>query len=84
MRFRSVALLALLALPVVIGCKKKDPPPEPDPAAASALTSVPITGANTIPTAPPVMAPDEPIAATDAGTAGQRKRRSVKGQHAKE
>ncbi len=84
MRYWSVALpILLLALPVVIGCKKKDPP-APDPAAASAaLTSVPVTGANTLPTAPPVMMPDEPPA-IDAGVAGQRKRRTVKGQHAKE
>jgi len=87
MRYRSVALVAFLALPFVAGCKKKAPPAETDPAAASgALTSVPVTGTNAVPTAPPVMQPDEPVAAaTDAGTTpGQRKRRSVKGQHAKE
>ena len=83
MRFRSVALLALLALPVLMGCKKKDPP-QADPSAASgALTSVPVVGANTLPTAPPVMAPDEPAPAAVVD-AGQRKRRGVKGQHAKE
>jgi hypothetical protein len=88
MRFRSVVLVALLALPVLIGCKKKVAPVDPEPTSASgALTSVPVTGANTVPTAPPVMQPDEPVAAaaTDAGTTpGQRKRRSLKGQHAKE
>lgn len=84
MRFRSVALLALLALPVAIGCKKKAPP-APDPTAASeALTSVPVTGGSALPTAPPVMNPDDPPVVIDAGTPGQRKRRSVKGQHAKE
>lgn len=88
MRYRSVALVAFLALPLVAGCKKKAPPAETDPAAASGtLTSVPVTGASAAPTAPPVMQPDEPVAAaaTDAGTTpGQRKRRSVKAQHAKE
>ena len=87
MRYRSVALVAFLALPFVAGCKKKAPPAETDPAASGALTSVPVPGTNAVPTAPPVMQPEEPVAAaaTDAGTTpGQRKRRSVKGQHAKE
>ena len=88
MRYRSVALVAALALPALAGCKKQTPPNDADPAAASgALTSIPVTGTHAVPTAPPVMQPDEPVAAaaTDAGTtSGQRKRRSVKGQHAKE
>ena len=86
MRYRSVALVAALALPALTGCKKKAPPVDADPAVASgALTSIPVTSTNAVPTAPPVMQPDEPVAATDAGTtSGQRKRRSVKGQHAKE
>ncbi len=34
MRYRSVALVAALALPALAGCKKKAPPADADPAAA--------------------------------------------------
>lgn len=89
MRYRSsVVLVVLVVLPALGGCKKKAPAAETDPAAASgALTSVPVTGTTPAPTAPPVMIPDTPAASAteDAGlTPGQRKRRTVKGQHAHE